>query len=139
MRPLAASPADWLAAMPEWDTSEVHALAARFRAAPPKAMAAIVPVANKAGVNMKRDMKRAASGHSHLPGLSRAVSYDVESSPAEVKVTVGFDKRGQGNLANIAAFGSVNNAPVMDIMVPLASEVPNFMRWAAKVVGESMK
>jgi len=27
----------------------------------------------------------------------------------------------------------------MDIMVPLASEVPNFMRWAAKVVGESMK
>ena len=67
------------------------------------------------------------------------MSYDVESSPAEVKVTVGFDKRGQGNLANIAAFGSVNNAPVMDIMVPLASEVPNFMRWAAKVVGESMK
>ena len=120
--------------MPEWDTSEVHALAARFRAAPPKAMAAIVPVANKAGVNMNRDMKRAASGHGHLPGLSRAVEYTVTPSPTEVRVEVGFNKAGQGNLANIAAFGSVNNAPVMDITQPLRAEVPRFMEWASKAI-----
>lgn len=124
--------------MAEWDTSELTALAVKFHAAPIKAMAAIVPVAEKAGVQVKAQMKRAASGHRHLPGLARAVSYDVQASPTEVVVQVGFDKSGQGNLANIAAFGSVNNAAVMDITAPLAAEVPNFVRWAVKVAGEAL-
>lgn len=118
------------------DASEVHALAADFYAAPAKVMAAIVPVASRAGVAMKRTMKKDASGHGHLPGLSNHVEYDLESSATEVRVEVGFRKSGQGNLANIAAFGSVNNAPVMDITRSLADEVPNFMRWVAKVGGE---
>lgn len=124
--------------MAEWDTSELAALAVSLRLAPVKAMAAIVPVAGKAGVNMKASMRRAASGHSHLPGLSRYVEYDVTSSPLEVSVEVGFRKEGQGNLANIAAFGSVNNAPVMDITKPLNDEVPAFMRWASKAAGEAL-
>ena len=118
------------------DASEVHALAADFYAAPAKVMAAIVPVASRAGVAMKRTMKKDASGHGHLPGLSNHVEYDLESSATEVRVEVGFRKSGQGNLANIAAFGSVNNAPVMDITRSLTGEVPNFLRWVAKVGGE---
>lgn len=124
--------------MPRWDTSELRALKAAFDAAPFKAAAALGPVAEKAGVNMKAHMKRDASGHRHLRGLARTVEYDIKKSPALIELVVGFRKEGQGNLANIAAYGSQNNAPVMDITAPLAKEVPNFMRWAGKVVGESL-
>ena len=44
------------------DASEVHALAASFRAAPPRVMSAIVPVAHRAGLAIKRTMK--ADGYS---------------------------------------------------------------------------
>lgn len=120
--------------MAEWDTSELTALAARFRVAPAAVIAAVTPAATRAAVNIKRDMKQAASGHGHLPGLSRTVEYTVTPSSTEVRVEVGFNKTGQGNLANIAAFGSVNNAPVMDITQPLRAEVPRFMKWASKAI-----
>lgn len=125
--------------MPEqWDTSELDALAASFRAAPAKAMLAIVPTANRAGANIKRTMRADASGHRHLPRLQHYVEYDVDASPTEVSVEVGFRQEGQGNLANIAAFGSVNNSPVMDITRGLHAEVPKFMRWAAQAAAEAL-
>lgn len=121
-----------------FDTSELDALARDFAAAPAKVIPALLPVANKAGVSIKGVMRRDASGHSHLPGLSRAVEYDVDSDASSVTVTVGFRKQGQGNLANIAAFGTSNNAPVMDITRGLTAEVPKFMRWAARVAAEAL-
>ena len=120
------------------EASEVHALAASFRAAPPRVMSAIVPVAHRAGLAIKRTMKADAGGHGHLPGLAARVGYDLTSSATEVSVAVGFDKVGQGNLANIAAFGSVNNAPVMDITRGLTDEVPKFVQYLAKVGGEAL-
>lgn len=124
--------------MAEWDASEVHALAASMKLAPARVIAAARPVVERAGANMKASMRRAASGHSHLPGLARTVEYDVKTQPTEISVEVGFRKQGQGNLANIAAFGSVNNAPVMDITSPLADEVPRFLAWASKAVAEEL-
>lgn len=124
--------------MREIDTSELDALAASFAAAPARVMAAIVPVAGKAGVNMKRTMRKDASGHSHLPGLASKADYTVEASASQVSVEVGFRKEGQGNLANVAAFGTANNAPVMDITRGLVEEVPKFMRWAATVAAEAI-
>ena len=124
--------------MPDFDTSELDALARQFATAHLKVIPAIVPVASRAGVNMKATMKKDATGHAHLPGLPRFVEYDLERTATTVAVEVGFRKEGQGNLANIAAFGSVNNAPVMDITRGLDEEVPNFMRWVAKVAGEAL-
>ena len=121
-----------------FDTSDLDALAADFMAAPAKVIPAIVPVAHRAGLNMKRRMGRAASGHAHLPGLGRTVEYEVEVDANSVTVETGFRKEGQGNLANIAAFGSSNNAPVMDITEPLTAEVPAFVRWVAKVGAEAL-
>lgn len=120
------------------DASEVHALAAHLSAAPAKVIASIVPVAHRAGVAIKRTMKADASGHKGLGGLPGRVSCDVDASATSVAVVVGFDKRGQGNLANIAAFGSVNNAPVMDITRGLSAEIPKFVEWVAKVGGEAL-
>lgn len=121
-----------------FDTSELDALARDLAAAPAKVIPAIVPVANRAGVSMKGVMRRDASGHGHLPGLSRTVEYDVTVDATSVTVDVGFRKQGQGNLANIAAFGTSNNAPVMDITRGLTAEVPKFMRWVAQVGSEAL-
>jgi len=125
--------------MPDiFDASEVHKLATELAAAPAKVIPALVPTANRAGVSIKRVMKSDAAGHSHLPGLSRAVEYDVEVDATSITVDVGFRKEGQGNLANVAAFGTSNNAPVMDITRGLTAEVPKFMKWVAKVGSEAL-
>lgn len=77
------------------DMSEVAALAAALAAAPAKVMPAVIPVASKAGVNIKRVANADASGHRYLPGLSRAVEYELSVTPSSVSVEVGFAKRGQ--------------------------------------------
>ena len=121
-----------------FDHSELDALARDLMAAPLKVIPALVPVANRAGVNMKRVMKSDASGHGHLPGLASKVNYKVEVAAGSITVEVGFVDEGQGELANIAAFGTSKNAPVMDITRGLTEEVPNFMRWCAKVGSEAL-
>lgn len=124
--------------MRNWDTSELDALAREFMAAPLRIIPALVPTAHRAGGNIKRVMKADASGHDFLPGLASTVEYDLKQTPTSIAVEVGFRKEGQGNLANIAAFGSVNNAPVMDITRGLDEELPKFMRWVAQVGSEAI-
>ena len=124
--------------MPDFDTRELDALADDFTTAAARVVPALVPVAHRAGANMKRQMKRDASGHRNLPALPRYVQYDVDVHPTSVSVEVGFRKEGQGNLANIAAFGTSNNAPIMDITAPLVAELPKFMAQAAKAAAEAL-
>lgn len=96
-----------------------------------KVIPALLPTANRAGLNIKRRMGRDASGHAHLPGLASKVEYDVTPRPTSVEIEVGFRDEGQGELANIAAFGSVNNPPVMDITAGLDEEASVLARHAA--------
>lgn len=121
-----------------FDASQLDRLARELAAAPTKVVAAIVPTAHRAGVNMKRTMAKDASGHGHLPDLARHVEYDVDVAATSVTIDVGFRKEGQGNLANIAAFGTSDTPPVMDITHSLTEEVPNFMRWVAKAGAEAL-
>lgn len=122
--------------MPDFDASELTDLAASFDTAAPRLMRALRPVAERAGVGMKKRMVSQASGHRRLAGLPRAVEYDIDQGATSITVDVGFRKEGQGNLANIAAFGTSDTAPIMDITAPLAAEVPLFMRFAAKAASE---
>ena len=124
--------------MLEIDASGLDDLARAFATAHAKVIPAIVPVAHRAGNKIKATMRKDATGHGHLPGLASTVNYDLERTATTVTVDVGFQKRGQGHLANIAAFGSVNNAAVMDITRGLSDELPNFMRWVAKVGSEAL-
>jgi hypothetical protein len=121
-----------------FDHSELDAFARELAAAPAKILPALIPVANKAGVGIKRTMKKDASGHRHLPGLAAKVSYDVETTPTTVTVEVGFIAEGQGELANIAAFGTSKTAPVMDITRGLYEEAPRFAAWVAKAAAEAL-
>jgi hypothetical protein len=94
---------------------------------------------HRAANNIKRTMREDATGHRHLPGLPSTVNYDLESDAEGVDIEVGFDKLGQGNLANIAAFGSRNNAPVMDITRGLREELPRLERWLSDFTSGVLK
>lgn len=120
------------------DAREVHALAAELQVAPLRVMTAIVPVANHAGAKIKTGIRRNAAGHRRLGHLPSTVNYDVTASPAEVRVEVGFDRRGQGKLAHLFVYGSNNTAPSIDIDTPLLNEVKPFMRWVAKVGADAL-
>ena len=124
--------------MPSFDTSGLDRLAADFSTAAAKVVPALVPVAHRAGANMKKDMQREASGHRNLASLPRFVSYDVDTTATSVAVDVGFRKEGAGNLANIAAFGTSRNAPVMDITAPLVKELPKFLLHVATAVAKAV-
>lgn len=124
--------------MPDFDTSELMALADSFGDASPRLMRALRPVVERAGVGMKKRMVSQASGHRGLGGLPATVEYDVDQGLRFISVEVGFRKEGQGNLANIAAFGTSDTPPVMDITAPLTAEVPLFMRFAAKAAAEAI-
>lgn len=94
----------------EWDTSELDRLAVDLSKAPGRIQRKAPGVFARGAFEIKKRLKRDASGHGHLPELDRHVSYD-KLGPLDYEI--GFDKIGQGNLANIAVYGSVNNAPVM--------------------------
>lgn len=107
------------------DASDVDRLAAELAQGPAR-MKAKAPKVLEVGANkVKKGMKREASGHTYLPDLPNFVSYDRVTP---MLYEIGFDKVGQGNLANIAAFGSVNNAPVMDHTAALHRELPVILR-----------
>jgi hypothetical protein len=115
--------------MIHWDTSDVDRLAADLSRAPGRIRRAAPGVFRKGALETKRNLKRMASGHSHLSGaqpLDAAVAYD-ELSPLHYEI--GFDKGGTGSLANIAVYGSANNAPIMGTPADaLRMELPSIMR-----------
>ncbi len=119
-----------------FDTSELDALADDLVKS--ARAVAVEGVMKRAAVNIKRTMKEDATGHRRLKGLPSKASYDIAATPVEVSIVVGFEKKGQGNLANIAAFGSRNNAPVMDITRGLRLEVPHVEKWLAKPAKDAL-
>lgn len=123
----------------KFDTSQVDRLSIDLSEAPGR-MQRKAPKVFEVGANkIKAGMKRDASGHRFLPGLDSAVSYTRFDA---LDYEIGFDKRGQGNLANFAAFGSVNNVRVMDHTAALRHELPFIQRnlgdaGESAVLGES--
>lgn len=93
------------------DDSEVRNLYIDLRGAPHRVQFGAEKTLRRSAKVLKAAMREDASGHRYLPHFAAAISDEMlDRYTAEV----GFDKRGQGNLANIIVFGSVNNAPVYD-------------------------
>lgn len=108
-----------------WDKTELDELALDLSKAPDRIQRRAPQVFARGAFEIKRGMKRDAGGHRFLPRLDQHVSYD-RLGPLDYEI--GFDKVGQGHLANFAAFGSVNNAPVLDHTAPLRHELPEIQR-----------
>lgn len=73
---------------------------------------------------LEREMKIDASGHRRLPHFADAIGSTM-MGPLELEV--GFDKRGQGELANIIVYGSINNAPVYDFQAGPRRAIPGII------------
>jgi hypothetical protein len=84
----------------------------------------VAAVLSKAGLNIKSGVQRRWSGMAHLRRLPSLVSYDVAHGFGKVYVEVGPQHVGQGELANVAEFGTVNNAPRPALSPELDIEEP---------------
>lgn len=79
--------------------------------------------------NIKKVWRARWTGHSHLPHLPDAVTYDIHETPGGFSAEVGPDKsKRQGPLGNIIEFGTLNNAPIPGGMPALDEEEPRFVK-----------
>lgn len=113
-----------------FDTSEVERLALDLSRAPGRIQRAAPKTLEVGAFKIKKTMASDASGHGNLPGLAATVSYEKEDALGLAYI-IGFEARGQGYLDNIAAFGTVNNAPVLDHRRGLRMELPSILRHLA--------
>ena len=94
-----------------WDTRELDVLSLDLSRAPNRMQRAAPKVFEVGANKIKKSLRRDASGHDYLEsGFAETVNYD-RLTPLVFEI--GFDDVGQGELAGIAVYGSVNNAPVM--------------------------
>lgn len=121
----------------EFDTSEVKRLAVDLSQAPGRIQRKAPKVMHRAAIDVKKAMRVDASGHRYLHQFAREVNYD-RLDALGLAYEVGFDKSGQGNLANIIVFGSINNAPVYDFTAALRRETPNIVRHLANAGEDSV-
>lgn len=111
----------------EFDTSELKRLAVDLSQAPGRIQRKAPKVMHRAAFEVKKGMRHDASGHRYLRQFDYRVNYD-RLDAIGLAYEVGFDKIGQGKLANIIVFGSINNAPVFDHTAALRRETPNIVR-----------
>ena len=116
--------------------------AALLAANPAKVLGEIEPVVKKAAVNVKkswRDAAKASSGQ-HASGYPFTIEFDaVKRSGQSVEVEVAPKGEGQGNLAPILEFGTVNNAPTGDGAAAAEAEGKNFAKWLSKAIGKAWR
>lgn len=116
-----------------WDTSEVDGLASDLSRAPSRMQRRAPKVFARAAFKIKSTLRDDASGHGHLPHLPSTVNYTKFS---DLDYEIGFDDVGQGELAGIAVYGSVNNAPVMSSPFDHARRELPFLERALADAGE---
>src|SRR5690242_17498676 len=104
------------------DLSEFKSLSASIGRATAAMIAAEQAVIKKALVNIKKDTRAGISTHPTWKRLAHTVSFDVFGLTG----IVGYEDRGQGELAGIAEFGSARHAPHPALMPAARDEAPRF-------------
>lgn len=124
--------------MADFDFSELSRLAADLgevsRTARPNVTKAVRVTAHK----VRDSWREKLQGSATLPGLPRALSYDIETSVSGVDAEIGFDKQGQGNLGVFSEYGSVNNAPRGFGLASLEENQADFVKGILMAVDESL-
>ena len=94
-------------------SDDLRQLAADLEAAGPRAQREAYTALVVEAHAMKDDWRTRVTGVRGLPGLAAAVSYDVTvTGLREITAEIGYDQRGQGELGNIAEFGSSRHGPI---------------------------
>lgn len=120
-----------------FDTSEVDRLAADLTQAPRRLQFKARGVMKKGALEILRGMRRDFSGHSHAPHVPR--SLEMEPRGAFGWEIGELDSAGgQWGIAHILAYGTSNNAPVVDHRAALRKEIPEIMRHLSEAAEESV-
>lgn len=117
------------------DASEVHELAIDLTRAPERLRNNLDEVFKNEASALQGDMRRDASGHRYLPKFAPRLTAEKVGHLDHI---VGFNKTGQGNLANLIVFGSVNNAPVYNFYGPLIRRTPAFVEHLGRIAEDSV-
>lgn len=114
----------------DFDTSELRTLAAGMRAIPGQLTRHITPVINRAGLNVKNELRENMAGSKHFKGVAHAISYDILDDGMTVEVGPSSEAGSPGNLANIAYFGGANGGggTVADPIEALEHEQDGFLK-----------
>ena len=120
------------------DLSEFKSLSASIGRASATLVAAERAVVAKALVNIKNDTRKGISTHPSWGRLASTVTYDQ----AGLTGVVGYEDRGQGELAGIAEFGSARHAPHPALLPAARNEAPRFekatMNAAIEAIGKAL-
>jgi hypothetical protein len=111
------------------DLSEFKELSASLGRASAAMVAAERAVVAKALVNIKTEARANVSTHPQWKRLAHTINYDQ----AGLTGVVGYDDRGQGELAGIAEFGSARHAPNPALLPAARDEAPRFEKATADV------
>lgn len=113
--------------MSRWhiDASEVDRLAVDMRGADRRIIEGARPVMKRAAVNVKRRMRRDFSGHKYAGGVPFSLEFEQTDAHGLGYEIGELDSAGrQWGLAAILAYGTSNNAPVVDHTAALRGEAP---------------
>ena len=124
------------------DTRDVRDLYRDLSKAPGRIQRKADGVLKKGAVKIKSGMRREFRnvrgwrGHrGYYPHIATAIGFDKIVDGYEI----GIDKNGdQGGLGNILAFGTSNNAPVVDHTAALRRETPHVLRELGEAAEESV-
>lgn len=104
------------------DLSELNTLAVSLGRASTRVVRDARPVVAKGLLNIKKDTRANVSDHPSWKRLGSTVNYEQTGLDGEV----GYDDRGQGELAGIYEFGSAHRAPHPTLYPAAARELPRF-------------
>lgn len=117
------------------DFSEFKGLSASLGRASAAMVVAERAVVAKALTNIKTDARKGISTDPTWKRLASTINYDQ----AGLTGVVGYDDRGQGELAGIAEFGSARHAPHPALMPAARDEVPRFEKATADAVAKAIE
>lgn len=103
------------------DTHELDLATARLRQSGGRVVDAVSDELGASARRIQAGMKVDATGHRYLPKFPRHVG---RTKLSKLHWEIGFNRVGQGNLADIIVGGSINNAPVYPWLGPFEREVP---------------
>jgi len=114
------------------DLSEFKSLSASIGRASSMLVAAESAVVEKALVNIKKGARDNVSKDPTWKRLAHTINYDKFGLTG----VVGYDDRGQGELASIAEFGSARHAPHPALLPAARDEAPRFEKATLNVLGK---
>lgn len=120
-----------------FDTTELRKLAVDLSLAPGRIQRRAPKAMLQGARGIRRAMRKDASGHRYLHEFAQEVNL-TRLDGAGLAYEIGFDKSGQGKLANIIVFGSINNASVYDFDSAWRREMPALLQRLAGAGEESV-